>query len=121
MLEAPVAARAAEEQARLPPRQPGGAPGQGVRRRVEDGRRPSGPSVSRSPNTKSRCPCPAAGQEIVFTLHQEGEASYATTSQSTKIITFEGTLLADLDRKVEELRERKVAEFYSWEADRIVL
>lgn len=62
---------------------------------------------------------PAAGQEIVFTLHREGEASYATTSQSTKIITFEGTLLADLDRKVGELRDKKVAEFYSWEADRI--
>ena len=64
---------------------------------------------------------PAAGQEIVFTLHREGEASYATTSQSTKIITFESTLLTDLDRRVEDLRDRKVAEFYSWEADRISL
>jgi len=64
---------------------------------------------------------PAAGQEIVFTLHREGEASYATTSQSTKIITFESALLTDLDRRVEDLRDRKVAEFYSWEADRISL
>jgi hypothetical protein len=64
---------------------------------------------------------PAANQEIVFALHKAGEASYATTSQSTKIINFEGTLLADLDRKVDELREKKVAEFYSWDADRIAL
>jgi hypothetical protein len=64
---------------------------------------------------------PAAGQEIVFTLHREGEASYATTSQSTKIITFESALLTDLDRRVEDLRDRKVAEFYSWEAERISL
>ena len=64
---------------------------------------------------------PAAGQEIVFSLHREGEALYATTSQSAKIITFEGTVLADLDRKVEELRDKKVAEFYSWEADRIAV
>jgi hypothetical protein len=64
---------------------------------------------------------PSESREIVFALHKKGEASYATTSQSTKIITFESTLLADLDRKVEDLRDRKVAEFYSWEADRISL
>ncbi len=64
---------------------------------------------------------PAANQEIVFALHKAGEAFYATTSQSTKIVNFEGTLLADLDRKVDELREKKVAEFYSWDADRIAL
>lgn len=64
---------------------------------------------------------PAAGREIVFALHKEGESSYATASQSTKIVTFEGTLLADLDRKVDELREKKVADFYSWDADRISL
>jgi Domain of unknown function (DUF4340) len=64
---------------------------------------------------------PAENREVVFALHKKGESLYATTSQSTKIITFEGTLLADLDRKVEDLRDKKVAEFYSWEADRIAL
>ena len=64
---------------------------------------------------------PAANQEIVFSLHKQGENAYATTSPSTKIITFEGTLLADLDRKVDEMREKKIADFYSWEADRIAL
>ena len=64
---------------------------------------------------------PAANQQIVFALHKAGDNLYATTSQSTKIITFEGTLLADLDRKVDEIREKKVADFYSWDADRIVL
>ena len=64
---------------------------------------------------------PATEQEIVFFLHREGENLYATTSQSTKIVNFEGTLLADLDRKVDELREKKVADFYSWNATRIAL
>ena len=64
---------------------------------------------------------PASSQEIVFSLHQEGEASYATTSLSAKIIAFEGTLLTDLDRKVDEMREKKVADFYSWEADKVAL
>lgn len=64
---------------------------------------------------------PASNQEIVFALHKAGENSYATTSLSTKIVAFEGTLLADLDRKVDELREKKVADFYSWDADRVAL
>ena len=64
---------------------------------------------------------PASSQEIVFSLHQEGEAFYATTSLSAKVIAFEGALLADLDRKVDGMRETKVADFYSWEADKVAL
>jgi len=62
---------------------------------------------------------PASSQEIVFSLHQEGEAFYATTSLSAKVIAFEGTLLTDLDRKVDGMRETKIADFYSWEADKV--
>jgi len=64
---------------------------------------------------------PTANQEIVFDLHKQGEAMYASTSASTKIITFEGTLLADLDRKADEMREKRAADFYVWDADRIAL
>jgi hypothetical protein len=64
---------------------------------------------------------PSSSQEVVFSLHQEGEAFYATTSLSAKVIVFEGALLADLDRKVDAMRETKVADFYSWEADKVAL
>jgi len=64
---------------------------------------------------------PAANRDIIFSLHKDAAASYAMTSQSNKIVSFEGSLLADLDRKPDELREPKVADFYSWEADRISL
>ena len=64
---------------------------------------------------------PAIEQEVVFFLHREGESSYATTSQSAKIVNFEGTLLSDLDRKVDEIREKKIADFYSWNVIRITL
>jgi hypothetical protein len=64
---------------------------------------------------------PAASQEIVFTLHKEGEAQYATTSLATKVVAFEGTVLTDLDRKVEELREKKVADFYAWDAHSVLV
>jgi hypothetical protein len=62
---------------------------------------------------------PASNQEIVFALAKKGEAQYATTSLSTKIITFEGTLLEDLGRKADEMREKKVSDFYAWDAKRV--
>lgn len=73
------------------------------------------------PEYEVRLSLPASNAEIVFLLHKTGEAQYATTSQSTKIVSFEGTLLGDLDRKVDELREKKVADINSWEAERIVV
>jgi hypothetical protein len=36
-------------------------------------------------------------------------------------VAFEGTLLADLDRKVDEMREKKVADLYAWDAKRVAL
>ncbi|MCK7482349.1 MAG: DUF4340 domain-containing protein [Candidatus Moduliflexus flocculans] len=53
--------------------------------------------------------------------HKQGEAQYATTSLSTKVVSFEGTLLADLDRKVDEIREKKVADLYAWDARSVLV
>ncbi len=64
---------------------------------------------------------PTANQTVVFSLGKDGETMVATTSQSTKIVSFEGTLLTDLEKKVADLREKKVVEFYSWEADRVAV
>lgn len=64
---------------------------------------------------------PTANQTIIFALGKDGETMVATTSQSTKIVSFEGTLLTDLEKKVADLREKKVVEFYSWEADRVAI
>ena len=62
---------------------------------------------------------PTAGQEIVFTFAKKGETPYVTSSLSTKIVSFEGTLLADLDRTVDDLREKKVSDLSSWDAKRV--
>ena len=64
---------------------------------------------------------PGADREIVFALAKQGEAQYATTSLSTKVVSFEGTLLADLDRKVDEIREKKVADLYAWDAKSVLV
>jgi len=73
------------------------------------------------PDYEVKLSLPAPGQEIVFALHKKGETQYATSSLSTKVVAFEGTVLADLDRKVDEMRERKVADFYAWDAKRVTV
>jgi len=62
---------------------------------------------------------PAAGKEIVFSLHKDGDKSAVMTSESNKIIAFEGALPGDLEKKVDEIREKKLASFFSWEATRV--
>lgn len=64
---------------------------------------------------------PGSSQEIVFALHKAEDKTYATTSQSTKIIVPEADILFDLERKPADLRESKAAVFSSWQADRLTI
>lgn len=62
---------------------------------------------------------PLADQETVFSLHKAGERTYATSSAVNKLVVVDDQILSDLGEKAEDLREKKVADFSSWEADRI--
>jgi hypothetical protein len=62
---------------------------------------------------------PLANKEVTFLLHKDADKLYATNSQSSKIITVEDSLLSDLEKEAKELREKSVAKFYSWEANRL--
>ncbi len=64
---------------------------------------------------------PLSDQEVTFGLHKEEDKLYATTSLSSKIVIVEEIVLSDLEKKLEELREKGVADFYSWEANRLYL
>lgn len=64
---------------------------------------------------------PAKSQEITFYLQKKDDKVYATTSNSPKIITVEEYVLTDLEKKVDDLREKQVASFYTWEANKIEL
>ena len=63
----------------------------------------------------------AAGKEIVFSLHKDTARSYALSTDSTKIVAFDGALFADLEKKADDLWEKKVLDFSSWEADRVAV
>jgi len=64
---------------------------------------------------------PLENKEVTFSLHKEEDKLYATTSLSTKIVEAEDTILTDLEKEAEELRDKEVANFYSWEANRLRL
>lgn len=64
---------------------------------------------------------PSQNQELTFLLHKDGEKLYATTSSSPKIVEAETYLLTDLDKKVDELREKKVVDFYTWETKKVTV
>ncbi len=64
---------------------------------------------------------PAKNQDVTFTLHKQDDKTYATTSLSNKIIIADTTSLADLEKKPDEIREKKVAVFNSWDAQKLQL
>jgi len=62
---------------------------------------------------------PLSNQEVTFFIHKDDEKVYATTSLSPKIIEIEDSIISDLEKKAEELRKKEVANFYSWEVNRL--
>lgn len=64
---------------------------------------------------------PASNQEVTFILHKKDDILYATTSLSSKIISAESSLVKDLEKKPQDLREKKVASFYTWEVNKLHL
>jgi len=62
---------------------------------------------------------PAANQEVTFFLQKQEDKLYASTTLSNKIIMAEDSILSDLEKEAEELREKEVADFYSWEVNKL--
>ncbi|MBN2207286.1 MAG: DUF4340 domain-containing protein [Candidatus Aminicenantes bacterium] len=75
-----------------------------------------------APDYEVRLRLPASNQEVVFALHKaEDEKVYATTSASTKIVEVESTVLTDLEKPVDDLQEKQVAVFNSWEVVKVAV
>lgn len=62
---------------------------------------------------------PLENKKFTFFLHKKEDKLYATSSLSPKIIEVEDSLLSELEEEVGELREKEVANFYSWEVNRL--
>lgn len=64
---------------------------------------------------------PLKNQEVKFSIQKVEDKLYATTSVSPKIVEVEDTILSKLEKDPLEMREKEVADFYSWEANKVTL
>lgn len=64
---------------------------------------------------------PKTNQEVTFYLNKNGDKVCATTSLSSKIIAVEDSIFSTLEKDMDELREKKVASFFSWEVSKLHL
>lgn len=64
---------------------------------------------------------PTENKEVVLAFAKNGDRTCAMSSLADKIVLVEGTILADLERKPGEYREKKAAVFDSWDADRVAV
>ncbi len=55
-------------------------------------------------------------QELIFSINRKDGQVVATSSLSRKIIEVDSQIATDLSKKIDDLREKKVASFNSWEA-----
>jgi len=72
-----------------------------------------------APEYEIKVEMPLENKEVTFYLNKKEETVYATTSLSSKIITVEDSILTDLEKKPEDLRDKEVVDFYSWEANKV--
>ena len=64
---------------------------------------------------------PLENQEVTFFIQKTEDKLYATTSLSPKIIEVEDTILSKLEKDPQEMRDTEVADFYSWEVNKVSL
>jgi hypothetical protein len=62
---------------------------------------------------------PLENQEVTFYIQKTEDKVYATTSLSPKIIEVEDTILSKMEKDPQEMREKDVADFYTWEVNKV--
>lgn len=62
---------------------------------------------------------PLENQEVTFFIQKTDDKLYATSSLSPKIVEVEDTILSKLEKDPREMREKEVADFYTWEVNKV--
>lgn len=59
------------------------------------------------------------GEDVVFFLARSDDGVNASTDRSPQVVSVESRILEDLGKPLEDFREKKAADFNSWEVDRV--
>jgi hypothetical protein len=62
---------------------------------------------------------PVENKQASFSIHKKEEITRATSSLSPKIIQVEDSILDDLKKEPVELRDKEVADFFTWEVKKL--
>lgn len=62
---------------------------------------------------------PVDNRRISYQVNKKDDSVYATSSASPKIIRVADSILSDLEKEPGDLREKSVAEFYTWEVRKL--
>lgn len=62
---------------------------------------------------------PAESGHVTYFIHKNEEITRATSSVSPKIIQVEDSILADLKKEAEVLRDKEIVDFFTWEVSRL--
>jgi len=62
---------------------------------------------------------PVENQQVTFFIHKKDDKVYATSSISSKILQVEDSILSDLEKDPSDLRNKEVADFFTWEVKKL--
>lgn len=58
-------------------------------------------------------------RQVKFFIHKKDEDVHASSSISPKILQVEDSILADLEKEPGDLRDKSIADFYTWEVEKL--
>lgn len=58
---------------------------------------------------------PVENRQVTFFIHKKDDKVHATSSISMKILQVEDSILSDLEKEPGDLRDKEVADFFTWE------
>jgi len=62
---------------------------------------------------------PVENRQVIFFIHKKDDKVHATSSISPKILQVEDSILSDLGKEPGDLRDREVADFFTWEVKKL--
>ncbi len=62
---------------------------------------------------------PVENRQVIYFLHKKEDGVYATSSLTPKILRVDDAVLTDLEKEAGELRDKGVADFFTWEVKKL--
>jgi hypothetical protein len=71
------------------------------------------------PDYKIEIDFPVDNKRVIFSIHQQDDKTHAVSSISPKILQVEDSILEDLKIEPGDLRDKEVADFFTWEVTKL--